>query len=445
MRKTVILWIALLGCLPYQPLGAASLEFEARIDKSVVPADTPFRYKLILTGAGDSLPSFSPPEFPAEFEIVSQEETANKSTIATKTTLEKIMTWTLVSKTPGEFTIPAAEVEVRQIKRTTLPIFIRITPNPANPATPSTNMAALSKAPASKFQYAVFIQSLIDRHEVYVGEPVIYTLSLYKLNSLKLWGNSRAVLPSFQGLWTENLTPAAQTYTADVDTQRYTVYELAKKVLIPTHPGALKIEPAKAGIVVHLFQGQEMVRSDTLTLKVKPLPEDTMPENFSGLVGNLTVSAQLNTTSTEQNQPIKLRIILEGNGNLKKDIVLDYTPTPDMTITLEKAATRFTHGHELKGTAIFEYLITPRKTGELTIPAFRTHYFNLESETYSQLETPTYRITVTPSSTQSLTETLQPATLQTQLNNPSFKSGLVLAGIGIGLLILFFLMRRSRK
>ena len=46
-----------------------------------------------------------------------------------------------------------------------------------------------------------------------------------------------------------------------------------------------------------------------------PLPQK--PTDFSGAVGKLNIKAQLNKTDVKEGDPVNLRIVIAGVGNLK--------------------------------------------------------------------------------------------------------------------------------
>lgn len=52
-----------------------------------------------------------------------------------------------------------------------------------------------------------------------------------------------------------------------------------------------------------------------IEIQVDPLPQ--RPADFSGAVGKFSVSAQLDKTETKANDPVTLRVIVSGAGNLK--------------------------------------------------------------------------------------------------------------------------------
>ena len=60
---------------------------------------------------------------------------------------------------------------------------------------------------------------------------------------------------------------------------------------------------------------KKQIVAPSIDIQVDPLPQ--RPANFSGGVGKFTISAQLDKTEAKANDPISLRVIVSGVGNLK--------------------------------------------------------------------------------------------------------------------------------
>ena len=57
------------------------------------------------------------------------------------------------------------------------------------------------------------------------------------------------------------------------------------------------------------------IQAPSLSINVLPLPH--RPANFSGGVGAFTISAQLTKVSVKVGDPVNLRVVVSGTGNLK--------------------------------------------------------------------------------------------------------------------------------
>ena len=57
------------------------------------------------------------------------------------------------------------------------------------------------------------------------------------------------------------------------------------------------------------------IEAPGMTIQVDPLPG--RPANFSGGVGKFNISASLNKTEVKAGEPLQLRVVVGGAGNLK--------------------------------------------------------------------------------------------------------------------------------
>ena len=124
-----------------------------------------------------------------------------------------------------------------------------------------------------------------------------------------------------------------------------------------------------------------------LDIVVDPLPNK--PADFSGGVGRFTISAQLNHTTVKEGNPITLRVVVGGIGNLK----LVKQPVVEFPKNFEKYDPKVTDKTKLttngiEGNMIFDYLVVPRNRGQYTIPAVSLVYYDTASNTYKTIKTP---------------------------------------------------------
>lgn len=123
-----------------------------------------------------------------------------------------------------------------------------------------------------------------------------------------------------------------------------------------------------------------------ITIQVDPLP--AKPEDFSGGVGKFNISAQLAKTEVRAGDPINLRLVLSGTGNLK----LVKEPAVQIPSDFDKYDTKITDKTKLseagvEGNMIYDYLFVARKEGTYTIPAIRFTYYDTGSNSYKTITT----------------------------------------------------------
>jgi hypothetical protein len=245
----------------------------------------------------------------------------------------------------------------------------------------------------------LFLRSEVDRKEVYVGEQV--TLSFWIYSRVDLSRVDNVGMPKLDGFWSEDIdSPSALSFEPrTVEGVPYRAYLLKRLALFPMKPGTRDINPVEADITTgFLFAGHREHRvGNPLSLKVKPLPPGAPPGFAPANVGSYRLSAELSSPTAELGSPVTLRIILEGQGNLK-DVVLPRASAPPALKLYEPSAQEHlavVHGH-IEGRRSQEYLLMAQQTGTFQIPSLSFAYFDPEQRRYETAHTAALTLAVTP-------------------------------------------------
>lgn len=248
----------------------------------------------------------------------------------------------------------------------------------------------------------------VDNETPYVNEQITYTFTF--LYAVRLLQSTTYTPPSTVGFWTEDLD---QTSPKDVvlEGRRYRA-ERVRVALFPTGPGEHQIGEAFVKATVpdsrrrssrrrdpfDLFGsdpfgffggGREVaLQTDPVTVNVKPLPVEGKPANFTGAVGQFRLSASADRTDLAAGEPVTLKVVLAGRGNLK------VVPAPDLTeldgfkiyesTSSENSEAR---GAVIEGRKVWEWVIVPTTGGLVEIPSIEMAVFDPEAEEYVQLTT----------------------------------------------------------
>ena len=110
------------------------------------------------------------------------------------------------------------------------------------------------------------------------------------------------------------------------------------------------------------------IKADGITIKVDPLP--TKPSNFSGGVGSFNISGQLTKAEVKAGEPVTLRIVIGGTGNLK----LIQQPKADFPQSFDKYDTKVTDKTRLtdngiEGNIVYDHPGRAPQGGRLHDPA----------------------------------------------------------------------------
>jgi hypothetical protein len=111
------------------------------------------------------------------------------------------------------------------------------------------------------------------------------------------------------------------------------------------------------------------------------------------------MDAQYDRTKVKTNDPVILRLSINGAGNLKL-IEAPKISFPEGIETSEPSTTNKTSNKDggISGTKLFEYLLIPRAPGKLTLPPIEFSYFDPVANQYKTLTSPATILDVEPGS-----------------------------------------------
>lgn len=244
-------------------------------------------------------------------------------------------------------------------------------------------------------QSDVFLTAAVDKKSVYLGEQV--TLSLYLMSRANITGVQTISFPKLDGFWAEDVESPTQLVPEPrvIDGVHYNAYLLRRRALFPLKSGKLVIEPVEAqvNLGIGLFFGAQAEtvkrRSRSVTLEVKPLPAEGQPPDFEAAhVGSWSLSATVPEGEVKLGQPVQLRVVVEGRGNVKNLRM----PRPELPPGLKTYDPTVTDkprisGRRYGGSRTAEWVVVPERTGRFTIPPLEFRYFDTASGKYATSRT----------------------------------------------------------
>jgi hypothetical protein len=321
----------------------------------------------------------------------------------------------------GELVIEPVTVNVNGITYSTDPIRITVNqgsgniqpvPNPALPVLPSLpsfpsspffdsglqepgTPTDPSEAPTELAGQDFFIQAEVDKLFPYMGEQVLYTLRFY--NAVRLYDDPEYRPPGFTGFWHED-QPDQANYSLQQAGRTYNVTEL-QTVLFPTVIGETSIEPAEIIIPGGFFSNGQILRTQSTTLDVQTLPQNA-PSSYQGAVGRFDIQAGVDTNHTVINEPVTLKVTINGQGNINNLADPTWNEGPEWRAFDSQASnsTQF-EGGKLIGSRTYERILVPTQAGTLIIPAIEFSYFNPETSSYQTISTHPFEVVVESSVT----------------------------------------------
>jgi hypothetical protein len=250
----------------------------------------------------------------------------------------------------------------------------------------------------------IFVNLSLDKRDVFIGEPIAVTVKIY--TRVDISGINEIKYPGFDGFLRTDLEtpPLTSLQRENLNGTIYGTGVVQQFLLYPQVAGEINIDPVQISVLIRQKSGQsdpffgdvfatyatvpKIVLSKPVKIKVVPLP-GIKPDDFSGIAGKLTLSANLNKDTVNVNDAVNLKMVISGSGNLK----LANAPEVKLPADLEVYDPKVTDDlkNNLKGTTgqkIFEYLLIPRHFGDFTIPPVTLSFFNTASKQYERLTTP---------------------------------------------------------
>lgn len=365
-----------------------------QVSSKKVQVGVPFECALVITVGANS---YSSPGF-KDFEVVSGPfESRMTQNINGVVSSQITLSWGLVARKEGKFTIGPAVVNAGNQKYETAPVTVEAVKNA---------QGTQDNGGASASEGDVFIKTIPSRTKLYVGEQLTVTHKLFsRLTYVGTKKNDPAV---FEGFWTKRLEVPNTLSQENIDGVAYLTGEIEKNLLYANSPGKKTIAPIEP---VYIFRkisnkkprsfweqilgGQQYedievkAKSNAVTIEVLPLPEEGKPANFNGAVGKLSYKVETNAQTLKANEALNLKITISGNGNFP---LMD-APKLDLPESFETYDPKVSEGANSK---TFEYLIIPRQEGEYVLKNLDFSYFNTDTKKYSTLPAPELKITVLP-------------------------------------------------
>ena len=256
----------------------------------------------------------------------------------------------------------------------------------------------------------LFMRVTANKHSVYEQEPILLTYKVYTQVELTALEGK---MPDLQGFHTQEI-PLPQQKTFHIETingRPYNCVTWSQYVMFPQMSGKLTIPSLTFnGIVMQqnttvdpfeaFFNGgsgyievKKSISAPSVAINVLPLP--AKPAGFSGGVGHFTVSSSVDKKTVKAGEPVNVRIVVSGVGNMK----LLKQPELSLPKDFEKYDPKITDKTKLTaegvtGSMIYDILVVPRNKGAYTIPPVNFIYFDTQTHQYKTITTQPIQIEV---------------------------------------------------
>ena len=326
-------------------------------------------------------------------------------------------TYTLYAAKSGVYNIPAAHARVGGKQISSRPAKVTVVGSAQGRGNNSPKMHEddnypphMKVAGSAISGRDLFIKVSANKRKVYEQEPILLTYKVYTLVDLtQLEGK----MPELTGFHTQEIPlPQQKSFHIErVNGKPYRTVTWSQYVMYPQMTGKMEIPSITfKGIVVQqnrsvdpfeaFFNGgsgyvevKRNIVAPSIKIDVLPLPHK--PANFSGGVGKFNISAQLNKNELKAGDPLSLRIVVGGIGNLKliKQPVVNFPKDWDKYDPKVTDKTKLT-SNGLEGNMIYDILAVPRNQGHYTIPPVELTYYDTSLNQYKTIKTQSFEIEV---------------------------------------------------
>ena len=402
------------------------MSFQAKVDRDEVDLEESLNLQLSLqAAAGTQSPSETPRFDAPDFDILSQRESVSidsryeNGRFAVKNRRDYL--FVLRPRRAGRFKIRSiiARVAGKELRAPDLEVTVvasgAVTRPPKGYGGGGVGLRGAGKrTPGIEY----FLRAETDRSQAYKGQQLILSYYLYSRVNV-----SRPIVtkyPILNGFLREDLEipiiqgPIENEHVV-LDGVPYARSLLARYAVYPLQEGKFKIDSMAVDLMVsnpeaddpfgQLFGNDDdpfgaggmlnrmlkralpgvrkaNAQSELIQVEVLPLPQEGRPSDFSGGVGSFELSSAVDRTEVKLGDPVSVTLKIEGNGNVAAMKDPDIRWPEGVDLYESKGKNKL--GRKGIAERVIEYLLIPRRAGDLEIPGFKVSFFDPEKKTYMQ-------------------------------------------------------------
>ncbi len=396
-------------------------------------------FRLTYTVDTQSAGEFRIGSIPEALEVITGPYTSSQSSFQmvnghTSSTSSITYTFILCASKAGTYTISPASVAVggKRISSKALKVTVSGEAQPRNGAPRMHEDGDDGHGPRDAGTPIsgsdLFIKVTASKQRVHEQEPILLTYKVYTLVDLVQLEGS---MPDLTGFHTQEI-PLPQQKSFHVETlngKSYKCVTWRQYVMYPQVTGKLEIPSITfSGTVIQqnrnvdpfeaflnggsgYIEVERKLVAPGMSIQVDSLPR--RPDGFSGGVGRLNLSAQADRETVRANEPVTIRVIVGGVGNLKliKEPTVEFPKDFDKYDPKVTDKTRLTTAG-IEGNMVYDFLAVPRNPGKYTIPAIELTYYDTGENQYRTLRTKEFEISVTKGSGSASTVGYQESPMQ---------------------------------
>ncbi len=426
------------------PVRAEEVSVTSTLDKRTAEVNEEIHLNIRIAGAQGNIQA---PRLPAfkDFDTFYTGRASRITFVNNQSSSSVDFSYVLIPRSPGKHVLDPIEVpvggqtfrtdaipmEIRQASSSPAslrpfssparqsPAAFQSTPDPAPPP------AAAYDEPPPTFEPDddnVFVRAWADKTSAYPNEQIILTYSLYTRYDTRYEGFENE--PEVSGFWIEEFPMEREIprETVRIGGKRYVKADVKKVALFPTaaadytiQPGTLKVsvrqEPQTTSVFDDFFNDSffsggsffarrenRLLKPPPISIQVNPLPTQGEPAGFNGAVGDFRLSASVDKQEVKQDEPVTMKLVIEGEGNIETLNKPKMPELPQFKIyDSDTSSQLYQNGNVIGGRKTFEIVFIPIQSGPQSIPSVSFSFFHPGRRTYQTLATPEFKLEVSPS------------------------------------------------
>ncbi len=395
--KAYILFFSLAFTFGLQAQDA--VKFEAKVSKSSLGLNERLRIDFQMNKDGDN---FTPPSFQNFKVVMGPNQSISNSWINGKRSFSKTYSYILTPTRKGKFTIKQATVEIEGQVYKTMPVEVVVTSPVEVPKDPND--------PNYIADQNLHLVAEISKGNPFLNEDITVVYKLYFGRTVNVTNFTEVDRPKYDGFWSHDMKITRFEIKPDsYKGQPYNSIIISRKVLYPQKSGKLSIEPLALNVSVEVptnrrdffggriyTQVQKTVAAAKRTIKVKPLPEEGKPDNFTGAVGDFSFEVTTSKNTLKGGESLQASVQVKGKGNLKLfDLPKLNVPSSLEVYEPERSNSVRTNLSGMQGSIVDNYTVVPQFQGKYPIPSLSFSYFDPNTKSYKILSSPEVLIDVT--------------------------------------------------
>lgn len=375
------------------PLILSALSVSASVNLSELTLSDRLEYTIQISS--DSSLKLTEPSVPRipNFSFITMRSSQSSSSVLSGMKLttqhSRSFTYHYYPNKEGETTIPAQSITIGNKVYNTEPITVKVVKSSSS----ASRQSSPAPSPSLDFDDPLLpwrsgtkpsgetrIIAIAESKSIYKGEPLIIAYYLYTDQMVRSFTlEEEEDFPGYGKAIYEQ--PKTLEYnSASYQGKRYQRALIKKLVIMANETGELMAPILYGNARIYEFGYlSERIRSNPLSIEVKPLPKDNVPENFTGAVGNFEIKGELEEREVSLDGALSFGLRISGRGNFNQFTHPEFPPSL-AHISAPLAMDKLNAG--IEGSRTLYYTIVPKEKGIYTLPSLSFCWFDPSTGKY---------------------------------------------------------------